>query len=59
MDDYYDESFISYDGWRECWQCGGEGLYGHDCGDDCCCCLNPEENMICDICDGEGGWKDE
>lgn len=42
--------------WVECWNCGGEGYSYHDCGEDCCCCLNPEDNVICDICDGAGGW---
>jgi len=42
--------------WCECWQCDGEGVSGHDCGDDCCCCLDPEDNMRCDICGGHGGW---
>lgn len=39
---------------EECWQCGGTGMSGHDCGEDCCCCLHPEDNMICDICNGTG-----
>ena len=42
--------------WHECEQCGGEGVYGHDCGEDVCCCLYPEDNMRCDICRGKGGW---
>lgn len=42
--------------WCECWQCGGEGVNGHDCGEDCCVCLAPEDNMRCDICSGKGGW---
>ena len=42
--------------WVTCDTCGGEGVDGHDCGDDTCCCLYPEENIVCDICDGEGGW---
>ncbi|MDD5207017.1 MAG: hypothetical protein PHS17_16450 [Desulfobacterales bacterium] len=42
--------------WVECWNCGGEGVDGHDCGEDCCCCLDPEENVRCDICKGRGGW---
>lgn len=42
--------------WEECDQCGGEGLYGHDCGEDCCACLAPEENEPCDECGGKGGW---
>lgn len=39
-----------------CDQCGGEGVDGHDCGEDCCPCLNPEDNVQCDRCDGHGGW---
>lgn len=42
--------------WCECWKCGGMGVDGHDCGEDCCVCLEPEDNMRCDICNGEGGW---
>ena len=42
--------------WTECWQCGGEGVTHHDCGEDTCCCLNPEDNVRCDICYGKGGW---
>jgi hypothetical protein len=42
--------------WVECWQCGGEGTTGHDCGEDCCCCLNPYDNVVCDICHGKGAW---
>ena len=43
-------------GWMECETCGGEGIDGHDCGEDCCCCADPDENVRCGICDGEGGW---
>lgn len=43
--------------WEECSNCGGDGLVGHDCGEDTCCCMDPEENVVCDICDGEGGWQ--
>lgn len=42
--------------WEHCDQCGGEGLDGHDCGDDTCCCLYPEDNLSCEQCDGAGGW---
>jgi hypothetical protein len=42
---------------RVCYQCGGDGVDGHDCGEDTCCCLHPDENETCDICDGEGGWE--
>lgn len=43
--------------WISCWSCFGEGGY-HDCGEDCCCCLEPDEdlNIQCDVCEGEGGW---
>lgn len=41
----------------ECWNCGGEGFSHHDCGEDCCCCLHPEDNVVCDICEGDGGFK--
>ena len=43
--------------WVDCDRCGGEGLDGHDCGEDCCACLYPEENEVCDQCDGLGGWN--
>ena len=39
-----------------CWACGGEGVDGHDCGDDSCCCAFPEDNLTCAVCDGEGSW---
>lgn len=42
--------------WEECWQCGGEGYSDHDCGEDCCCCADPEPNVVCDICNGVGGY---
>ena len=42
--------------WVECWQCAGEGSDEHDCGDDTCVCLQPENNVQCDICRGNGGW---
>ena len=43
--------------WVDCWQCGGEGyLEGTcTCGEDTCCCLDPEPET-CDICHGDGGW---
>jgi hypothetical protein len=41
--------------WRDCWNCE-DGFTDHDCGEDCCCCLNPEPNVRCDICEGKGGW---
>jgi hypothetical protein len=42
--------------WVECDRCGGEGLDGHDCGEDTCACLDPEPNEQCEQCSGEGGW---
>lgn len=42
--------------WESCEICGGDGLDGHDCGEDCCVCAYPEENVRCETCDGEGGW---
>ncbi len=41
--------------WEDCQNCGGEGTDGHDCGEDCCCCLHPEDNVRCDWCRGKGG----
>lgn len=40
---------------ESCDQCE-DGLSGHDCGDDTCCCLRPEPNIICDSCGGTGYW---
>ena len=42
--------------WTDCEVCDGTGYSGHDCGEDCCCCLDPEENQTCHQCGGEGGW---
>ncbi len=39
-----------------CEDCGGDGLCGHDCGEDTCCCLHPEDNVTCGTCDGHGHW---
>lgn len=44
--------------WIECENCGGEGFVGHDCGEDSCVCLEPEDNVLCDVCNGEGGWRE-
>lgn len=42
---------------ESCWECAGEGGY-HDCGDDTCPCLHPEDDYWwdCETCDGEGGY---
>ena len=42
--------------WDECEACAGEGVSGHDCGEDSCCCEDPEENVWCDYCRGQGGF---
>ncbi len=42
----------------DCTNCE-DGYSGHDCGEDCCCCLDPEPNVVCDICEGKGGWTVE
>jgi hypothetical protein len=41
--------------WLICWDCGGDLYTHHDCGDDTCCCLHPEDNVLCDTCQGAGG----
>lgn len=42
--------------WEDCDRCGAEGYDHHDCGEDVCCCLHPDNNVLCDQCDGKGGW---
>jgi hypothetical protein len=42
--------------WDDCEACGGEGVSGHDCGEDCCCFLDPEDSVSCGYCRGEGGF---
>lgn len=41
--------------YNRCDECE-DGFDGHDCGEDCCCCLYPEDNVVCQFCDGYGGW---
>lgn len=41
--------------YEDCWNCE-DGYSDHDCGEDVCCCLYPEDNVECDVCDGRGGW---
>ena len=42
-----------------CWQCFGSAGW-HDCGEDTCSCLDPEEILVdCDICGGSGEIGDE
>jgi hypothetical protein len=46
----------NYMEWADCWACFGAGGH-HDCGEDCCCCLDREEiTRDCDECNGEGGY---
>ena len=39
-----------------CTSCDENGMDGHDCGEDTCCCANPEGNVACYVCGGRGGW---
>lgn len=41
--------------WEDCTACA-DGFQGHDCGEDCCACLHPEDNLVCDTCEGNTGW---
>ena len=41
---------------ESCYQCMGAGGF-HDCGEDTCCCLDPDEiTNICEVCEGEGEY---
>jgi len=40
----------------DCWNCGGEGYSHHDCGEDTCICFDKSPNIVCDECNGKGGW---
>jgi hypothetical protein len=45
--------------WVECENCGGSGAVLNDCGEDCCCCSDPELSHgyhTCETCQGKGGW---
>jgi len=37
-----------------CPECGGSGFCGHDCGEDTCACREPDDNLDCDCCGGDG-----
>ena len=43
-------------GFLRCGNCDEDGFSHHDCGEDCCCCRYPENNVRCDWCKGAGGW---
>lgn len=34
-----------------------DGFDGHDCGEDCCMCRYPDENVPCQHCGGTGVWR--
>lgn len=36
-----------------CWNCAGEGGF-HECFDDSCECEDPQDSMVCAVCNGEG-----
>lgn len=40
--------------WVRCGNCV-DGFSHHDCGEDTCCCADPEDNVWCDWCGGAGG----
>lgn len=41
---------------EECTECDEFGYAYHDCGEDCCMCLDQSNNVTCAICRGKGGW---
>lgn len=41
--------------WADCPNCDEFGYSHHNCGEDSCCCLYPENNVVCDWCGGTGG----
>lgn len=41
---------------EHCDQCE-DGFDGHECGEDCCMCRYPEDNVPCQYCDGTGFWR--
>lgn len=46
-----------YTEWETCWECHGEGGF-HDCGEDCCACLDKDEiTEECGTCGGAGGYR--
>ena len=36
--------------------CDEGGMSDHECGDDTCCCADPQPNVVCETCDGKAGW---
>lgn len=43
--------------YEACWDCGGTGYTHHDCGEDCCACRHPEDNVPCETCGTTGILK--
>ena len=43
---------------NHCGVCDGEGVEGHECGEDSCCCAYPEDNLPCGACGGAGVFPD-
>lgn len=41
---------------QDCQNCE-DGYSHHDCGEDSCACADPENNIVCDWCDGECSSK--
>lgn len=41
--------------WEGCGACE-DGYSYHDCGEDTCCCADPEPNVVCEQCGGNSGW---
>ena len=55
-DDVVQKEEMSEKEWVRCRNCD-DGFSYHDCGEDTCICLNPVNNVVCDVCLGEGGWE--
>lgn len=54
-DDAYCDRCGGFLQWEDCWNCE-DGYSDHDCGEDCCCCMYTEPNIVCEICHGHGGY---
>lgn len=39
---------------EDCPNCEGTGYSDHECGEDCCMCVDPQNNVVCDWCGGRG-----
>lgn len=42
--------------YMDCDECV-DGYSHHDCGEDCCSCVNAEYNVRCAACGGSCGWQ--